>query len=168
MNGRHGRSGRTLLPCLLLPCLPCSSCRAGRFAGLLGAVLLVISTGSHAQATSPDWKAVAGVETIEVLTVDEDQGARETKIWLTVLDGVGYIRTSRTTTWGKNVVRSPDIALRIEGVDYPVRVTFIEDPGLRARVIQSFRDKYGGFDAVINFIRGKDPHIMRVDARSSQ
>ena len=61
------------------------------------------------------------------MTSKEDGSERETKVWLVVVDGQGYIRTSQGTTWGGNVERNPDIALRIEGSEYPLRAVFVED-----------------------------------------
>lgn len=117
-----------------------------------------------AAAADIDWAAVADVETVHVLTTDEDGDARATKVWLVVLDGDGYIRTSRRTTWGKNVARDPDIALLIGDTDYPVRATFIVDEAERARIIAAFEEKYGS-NPILNFIRGGDPPIMRLDPR---
>ena len=41
----------------------------------------------------------------------------------------------------------------------------MEDAALRERIIQSFRDKYGWFDGLLNLIRGSNPRIMRLDPR---
>jgi hypothetical protein len=117
-----------------------------------------------AAAETPDWDALADVETIEVITHDEDGEPRETKIWLAVLDGQGFIRTGGSS-WGKNVKRDPDVVLRIEGTEYPLRVEFIEDEGLRERVSAEFREKYGWSDALISQIRGSNPDIMHMIAR---
>jgi len=125
------------------------------------ASLLFAATSAAADI---DWAAVADVDTVHVLTTDDDGDARTTKIWLVVLDGHGYIRTSRRTTWGKNVARDPDIALRIGDTDYPVRATFIVDEAERARIVAAFEEKYGS-NPILNFIRGDDPPIMRLDPR---
>jgi hypothetical protein len=119
---------------------------------------------TNAAAADIDWSAVADVDTVHVLTTDEDGDARATKIWLVVLDGDGYIRTSRRTTWGKNVARDPDIALRIGDVEYPVHATFIVDEAERARIVAAFEEKYGS-NPILNFIRGEDPPIMRLEPR---
>ena len=80
------------------------------------------------------------------------------------VEGRGYIRTSRRTTWGKNVARDPDIALRIGDAEYPVRATFIVDEAERARIVAAFEEKYGS-NPILNFLRGSDPPIMRLDPR---
>jgi hypothetical protein len=115
--------------------------------------------------SGPDWNVVADVREVEVLTRNEDGSSRETTIWLVVLDGRGYIRTSRRTTWGGNVQRSPDIVLRIEDAEYPLRAGFVEDDALRERIVAAFREKYGWFDGFVNFVRGARPLIMRLDPR---
>ena len=67
--------------------------------------------------------------------IDDDGEVRETKIWLCVLDDVGYIRTSRSSRWGSNVERDPEIALRVGDAEYSLRATFVEDASQRARVV---------------------------------
>lgn len=133
---------------------------------LLSMLLLLAAPPAHASDAPVDWKAVAEVREIHALTLNEDGSSRETKIWLAVVDGRGYIRTSRSTRWGKNVVRDPDITVRIEGMEHPVHVTFIEDDALRDQVIGAFRAKYGATDWWLKIFRGRSPHIMRLDPRS--
>jgi hypothetical protein len=120
---------------------------------------------SGASASAPDWEAVAGVREIEVLTRDEDGSARETTAWLAVVDGQGYLRTGAGTTWGDNVERSPDVALRIEGREYPLRAAFVSDAALRERVVAAFREKYGWIDGLLDVFRGGHPRIMRLEPR---
>jgi hypothetical protein len=137
--------------------------RPVRFVWLV-AIAPLLFAAAPATAADLDWAAVADVETVHVLTTDEDGDARVTKIWLVVIDGVGYIRTSRRTAWGRNVERDPDIALRIGDIDYPVRATFIVDEAERARIVAAFEAKYGS-NPILNFIRGGDPPIMRLEPR---
>jgi hypothetical protein len=128
-------------------------------------IALLALAASPALAAAPDWGAVAGVKEVKVLSTNEDGSPRETTVWLVVVDGQGYIRTSRSTRWGGNVERQPDISLRIEGTEYPLRAVFVTDAALRERVIAAFREKYGWIDGAMNFIRGSDPRIMRLDPR---
>ena len=130
---------------------------------LIAVASLLFATTS-AFAADLDWAAVADLNTVHVVTTDEDGDVRVTKIWVMVLDGVGYIRTSRRTTWGDNVKRDPDIALRVEDIDYPLRATFIVDEAERARIVAGFEEKYGS-NPIMNFIRGDDPPIMRLEPR---
>lgn len=128
-------------------------------------LVLGLCTPLVAQAAGPDWDAVAAVEEVDVLTTNEDGSPRDTVIWLAVLDGQGYIRTSQSTTWGGNVERQPDIALRIEEQEYPLRASFVSDEALREKIVATFREKYGWTDGMLNFMRGSDPRIMRLDPR---
>ena len=128
------------------------------------AAVLVIAPFA-AGADGPDWKAVVAVEEVDVLTTDEDGNSRETVIWFTLLDGRAYIRTSGSTTWGDNVERDPDIVLRIEEAEYPLHAAFITGEAEREQIVASFREKYGWFDGLVNFVRGSSPRIMRLDAR---
>ncbi len=120
----------------------------------------VIASPSLA-AAAPDWNALAEVEEIEVVTVDEDGDVRETTIWLIVVDGQGYIRTGGTR-WGDNVERDPNVTLRIEGSEYPLRAEFVEEDAQRERIVVAFREKYGWSDAFIAIFRGSRPKIMRM------
>lgn len=140
---------------------------------LRSAVLVVVvgSASLHsapATADAPDWGDVRAVETVTALTQDEKGDVRETTIWLVMVDGQAYIRTSNRSGWGKDVARNPAIALRVEGVDYPVTATFVGDPDERERVAARFREKYGFEDAFIGILRGSNPPIMRLDARNAE
>ena len=115
-------------------------------------------------AAAPDWKGFADVDTVVVLTRDDDGAPRETTVWLAVLDGQGYIRTGGTH-WGANVKRDPDITLRIGDADFALRAEFVEDEALREKVEQVFRDKYGFEDSIMSILRGSAPSIMRLTSR---
>ena len=119
--------------------------------------------GDHSEsaASPPVWSDVAAVEEVEVLTHDEDGELRETTIWLAVVDGDGFVRTGGSS-WGKNLQRDPSLVLRIEGAEYPLRAEFVEDDGLRDRITDTFREKYGFSDWLITPIRGSRPMIMRM------
>jgi hypothetical protein len=117
-----------------------------------------------AGAAEPDWTAMADTGTVHVLTTDADGDARETKIWLAVVDGTPYFRTSRGSRWGDNVEREPEIALRVDETEFPLRARFVEAADERARIVAAFEAKYGS-NPVLNWIRGDDPRIMRLDLR---
>jgi len=128
-------------------------------------VLLCVFVAASASADAPDWNAVAGIQRVVVLTVDKDGDVRETTVWLAVVDGQGYLRTSRSTRWGGNVVREPDIGLRVGDGEYPLRASFVEDEALRQRIVATFREKYGWSDGMMAVFRGSKPRIMRLDPR---
>jgi hypothetical protein len=123
--------------------------------------LVCVAWPIAAPAQAPDWAAAADVRVINVVTHDEDGDTRDTKVWLAVVDGQGYIRTGGTS-WGDNVERDPQLVLRIEGREYPLRAEFVEDDDLRARIVASFREKYGWTDGAFNIFRGSRPRIMRL------
>jgi hypothetical protein len=124
-----------------------------------------LGLAAGARAGAPDWSTVAQVEEIEAITADADGAPRETTVWLAVVDGQAYLRTSGGSTWGDNLERNPDLVVRIEGAEHPVRAVFIEDDALRGRVIETFREKYGVSDALVDVFRGSRPRIMRLDPR---
>lgn len=140
--------------------------RVPGFAGIPGLVVAIAlwALPLTAAAASPDWEALAEIETIEVITHDEDGEPVEKTIWLVVVDGQGFIR-SGSSSWVKHVKRDPDIVLRIEGTEYPLRADFIENEELRARVTAEFREKYGFSDVLISPIRGSNPNIMHMISR---
>jgi len=127
-------------------------------------VLLACLAGSaFAQPATepPDWSEVASVETVEVVTSDEDGSPRETTVWLAALDGEGYVRTG-STRWGGNLERDPQLLLRIGDREYALRALMIEDDALRERVAAVFREKYGFTDTALALFRGSRPKIMRL------
>ena len=127
-------------------------------------VALALALAAPAAADVPDWNAVADVGTVVIETFDEDGDARETTIWLAVVDGQGYIRTGGST-WGDNLVRKPECELEIEDEDYLMRVAFVEDDAERAVIEAAFNEKYGWSDTMIGWFRGGRPLIMRLEPR---
>jgi hypothetical protein len=129
------------------------------------APLALVFAAAAARADEPNWDKLAPVERIEIITHDEDGDARETTIWLAVVDGQGFIRTGNST-WGENIRRKPDdVVLRIEGIEYPLQAEFIENEKLRERVTAAFHAKYGWTDSLVHFFRGGRPNIMHMIAR---
>jgi hypothetical protein len=126
---------------------------------LLTALALALAT--PVAASAPDWNAVADVDEVEVVTQDEDGATRETTVWLAVVDGQGYLRTS-DSRWGNNLIRQPDFLLRIGEQEYPLRVEFVEDDALRLRIEDVFRKKYGFSDSFIDWFRSSRPRIMQL------
>jgi hypothetical protein len=132
----------------------------------LAALALGICTAARpAAADTPDWDALAKEGTVVAVTEDEDGAPRETKIWIVALDGGDYIRTG-STKWGDNLARKPELVLKTEaGAEHPLRVAFVEDPALKQRVEEAFRQKYGASDWFIAIFRMGDPRIMRLEPR---
>jgi hypothetical protein len=131
----------------------------------LAALSLVVGIAAGAaRADAPDWTALAAPQTVEVITVDEDGDVRETTIWIVAVEGQAYIRTGNTS-WGDNLVRTPELTLRANGVEHPLRVQFVEDDGLRRKIEHAFREKYGFSDWSIALFRGSRPKMMRLEPR---
>ncbi len=135
--------------------------RLFRPAFVLCIAALVTAAAMGARAEAPSWSSVADVERVEVITHDEGGDVRETVVWLIVVDGEGYIRTGNTR-WGDNLVRDPELVLRIEDAEYPLRVEFVEDDARREQIVAAFREKYGFTDSFMNIFRGSRPKIMRL------
>jgi hypothetical protein len=126
--------------------------------------MALLTAALPAAAAAPDWNAVKDVETVQILTTDEDGDARDTTIWLAVVDGQGYIRTGNTH-WKANIERNPDVTLRIGETEYALRAEFVSDPAQKTRVEQALHDKYGFSDSFIGIFRIGDPQIMHLVPR---
>jgi hypothetical protein len=105
---------------------------------------------AHARAQAPNWRAFADEDVIEILTHDPDGELRETKVWVGVVDGVGYVRTS-DTRWHGNIAADPNVVVRVAGEEYPLRAELVKDASLRARVNEVFRAKYGFTDRLLGW-----------------
>lgn len=126
--------------------------------------LLLASAVPLAARADVDWKAHAGDDTVEVISHDADGALRQRTVWLLVLDGQPYIRTGSSTTWGENVLRDPDIALKVGSQQVALRATRVADAKLLERITAAFREKYGFGDVLATIIRG-DPIVFRVAPR---
>jgi hypothetical protein len=126
---------------------------------------LALGLGAAAPAAAVDWAALAGEETVVVVTADEDGGPRETTVWLAVVGDQGYLRTGGTT-WGDNAERAPEITLRAGGSDHPLRAERVRDPALIDRVQTAMREKYGSSDVLSGWIRWGEVRIFRLAERT--
>jgi hypothetical protein len=131
---------------------------------ILTGVLLLASCATlppKPATAPPDWKVLAEESTVEVVTRDPDGDARETTVWLVVVDGVGMIRTG-STRWFANLQRNPSLELRAAGAAYPMRVELVTDTEQIARVQAAFRTKYGFQDRTVLLMRGSELKHMRL------
>lgn len=135
-------------------------------ATLAVAALLGCASAPPWSASAPiDWAAVADEAVPTLVTVDPDGGARRTSIWIAVVDGYGFIRTS-DTRWFANIERDPDVVLWIGGAAYRLRVRLEHDAAVRDRVRAAFRAKYGLQDRLLHWF-GSQPNVMRLEPRPS-
>jgi hypothetical protein len=134
--------------------------------GTLVLLLLACASTPVPEATGPiDWRAVADAGTPEIVTIDADGDVRETKLWIVVLDGRGFIRTG-DTRWFKNIQRDPNLVLRIGGAAYPLRATLERNEQVRQRAHEAFRAKYGFSDRFIGWFSSRDAsNVLRLDPR---
>src|SRR5262245_41006906 len=116
----------------------------------LAATSLAFVFAFSARAAEPDWNSLAEEDTIEIVTHDEDGDVRETPVWLGVLDGVPYVRTTESR-WLANIGRDPNVVVRVAGAEFPLRADAVVDADLRARVNAVFREKYGFMDAMLGW-----------------
>ena len=130
----------------------------------LGVALAACVAARPARAHPGNWSQLADIDTIQILTTDENGGTRTTTIWLAVRKDEGYVRTGNTT-WGGNVERNADVVVRIAGKEYPLRATRVTDPVVIDEVTEAFGQKYGLMDTLSGLIRMGDPKIFRLDPR---
>lgn len=134
---------------------------------LFHAVALASCLTLSGAARAQDWNTFADIEAIQIVTNDDDGKPRDTKVWLAVHDGNGYVRTGGTR-WGDNVRRDSNVVVRIGTESFPLHAVAIpsEDP-LYASVADSFRQKYGFSDRAMGILRnlGGPAMILRLDPR---
>ena len=128
-----------------------------------GVVAWVLVLGTCAQASAianPDeWRPFAERDVIEIITRDPDEDLRETKIWIVVLDGTGYIRTNNSR-WLANIRRGSPIALRANEWESRVTAVEIDDPALKAKIETAFKKKYGLMQRMMSFFRISEPTVL--------
>jgi hypothetical protein len=118
-----------------------------------GVVLaFVLSIASSTESATPDWSKWADLQTVQVISTDEDGRARTTTVWIVVVDGQAYLRTGRTI-WGGNVEREGKLKLKGEPGEYRFQAKRITDPSLQEKVMAAFRAKYGFRDVISGVIR---------------
>lgn len=130
------------------------------------AAALLLAGSPVAASAGSDWSAWADLETVSVVTADAGGAERETTIWVVVLDGTAYIRTSESSPWGDEVEQASRIGLRGGDELRQVAPSPITDTAQRERVTAAFREKYGFQDALISVFRG-EARIWSVAAASS-
>ena len=94
---------------------------------------------------------------------DADGDARETPIWIVVLDGAGWIRTN-DSRWLANIRRGSPIELRAGEATLRVQAEEVDDPAQEERVEAAFKAKYGWMQRVISAFRMRRPTVLRLSA----
>lgn len=127
------------------------------------AVALICGVAGIGGASSDpnEWQPFAEQDVIQIITEDPDGDVRETKIWIVVLDGTGYIRTNNSR-WLANIRRGSPVSLRSEEWESRVTATEIEDGEVDVQVESAFKSKYGLMQRVMSFFRISDPTLLEL------
>lgn len=141
--------------------------RAAPIWGLLVCMLLVTLAASAEEVVGSGLQAAADAGQVEVLTRNQDASIKETTIWIVLVGGEAFIRTG-STRWYGNIERDPNLVLRVDGNELPLRAELVTDEPLLERVHAAFREKYGFTDRMIGWFRFGDSHIMRLVPREQQ
>jgi hypothetical protein len=127
----------------------------------LAVLLGLVAAGAFAE--SVDWDAHKGVGTVVIVTTDADGTARDTTIWLCVVDGQGYVRGG-SGHWVANSLRDGDVKLRVSERELSLRAEKLTDAAAIERVTAAYREKYGFSDVLATIVRG-EPTIFRLTPR---
>src|SRR5262245_11497222 len=127
-----------------------------------GAVLaLALVCASNAESATQDWSRWRDLQTVEVISTDEDGRARTTTVWIVVVDRQAYLRTG-STIWGGNVERTGRLKLKGQPGENEYRAERITDPSLQDKIMAAFRAKYGFRDRISGVIRLGKSRIFRL------
>ena len=127
----------------------------------LVAVLSLALFGSAASANAFDWSPASAESVIEVLTSDTNGELRETPVWIVVIDDVAYVRTN-DSKWLANIRRGSAVRVRIRDVESGVHAFEVADTGLKARVEEAFKAKYGSMQRIMSLFRTSEPVVLRL------
>ncbi|MCP3983846.1 MAG: DUF2255 family protein [bacterium] len=127
-------------------------------------ILLAVSIallGVSAGAVDGAWTAFEETGTIEITTQDEDGDARETPIWIVVLDEVGFVCTN-DSRWLANIRRGSEVTIAAGEVVLIVRAEEDEDAEVYDRVQEAFNVKYGWMQRMASWFQSTRPTVLRL------
>jgi hypothetical protein len=101
---------------------------------------------------------------VRIITLDPDGEVRDTKIWIALHDGTGWVRTGNSR-WLENIRRDPDVKLRVGQQEFELRAEEIGDPAARTAVAAAMRAKYGWSDWMLQPLRWRASHVLRLSSR---
>lgn len=128
---------------------------------VLLALCLSASAAAVATADVDGWAPFADADVIEIVTTDDDGDPRETKIWIVVLDGSGFVRTN-DSRWLANIRRGSPVALRVDEWESSVTAEESADRATYDRVERAFKEKYGAMQRFMSFFRMSEPTVLRL------
>jgi hypothetical protein len=124
-------------------------------------VMALLLAGAVRAAPQFDWDKFTDTQTVEIVSTDEDGGARLTTVWIVVIDHQAYIRTSGTI-WGDNVEREGKLRFRDGNAELSLRVEKVLSPSEIERVVAAFRAKYGTTDALMQIFRFGETRVFHL------
>ena len=134
-------------------------------AGLAAVAIAVATAPARADVAEP-WRSAAEESVVELVTTDADGAARDTKVWIVVVDGTGFVRTN-DSRWLANIRRGSSIVLRLDATDRPVTSEEVTDPAVTTAVERAFKAKYGVMQRVMSALRTREPTVLRLRQRES-
>jgi hypothetical protein len=92
-----------------------------------------------------DWSFAADVQTIELQLLEPP---RSRTVWILVEDGLAYIACGVPNfrlwkQWPHEALKDGRAVVRIDGKRYPLELSKIEEPALRASLLEKATQKYG-------------------------
>jgi len=134
---------------------------------LLRRALLALAISSFAAAglaAEFDWAPASEESVIEVLTSDPDGDLRETPVWIVVIDGSGYVRTT-DSKWLANIRRGSAVRVRVRNVESAMVAREVSDAELAKRVEAAFKAKYGTLQRMMSLFRMREPVVLQLIPR---
>jgi hypothetical protein len=127
----------------------------------IASLVLALALASVSHAAAPEWSELADLETVEVISSDEDGGQRLTTVWIVVLDHQAYVRTGGTR-WGDNVEREGKLRLRVPRGEYALRAEKVLSAAEVESVEAAFAEKYGNSDWWAGLMRFGETRVFRL------
>jgi len=134
--------------------------------GAFGVWLAIASFSAEAWSVGFDWTPFQQENVIHLLTHDEDGDLRDTKVWVVVLDGSGFVRTN-ASRWLENIQRNPEVQVKLRGYDYLMRAEEVKDAALKDHVEVAYQEKYGFLQRVMSLFRFREPTVLRLVPRTN-
>jgi hypothetical protein len=122
---------------------------------------LTLALAGVAHAVAPEWDGLADLQTVEVISTDEDGGSRLTTVWIVVLEHQAYLRTGGTR-WGDNVEREGRLRLRVPQGEFALRAEKVLSASEVERVEAAFAEKYGNSDWWAGLMRFGETRVFRL------
>lgn len=128
----------------------------------LGFCLAVLAgVPSHALASDCTWEEVDTHKVIELETADADSSMRRTKVWIVLLDGVPYLRTS-DSRWLANLRRDAKLTVHAGECKINAAAEEVDVEGLVDAIDAASAIKYGWQQRLTRFFRYRTPEILRL------